>query len=269
MPAVRGRVLEPGDDGFAAATDLWNGAILARPTLVVQPEDAADVAAALDHARVRRLPVAVRGRGHNIAGAALPPGGITFDMARLTAVDVDPAARTATVGAGCALADVDRAAQAHGLATPLGFISGVGVAGLTLGGGLGYLSRRFGWAVDNLLEVEIVTGDGVVRRASREREPGLFWGVRGGGAHLGVVTSFTFALHPVGPQVFGGLIAWPFERGRRGAYRVPRPDRGRATRAGGLAGHAAGARGAVRAPGVAGGAGDRDGGLPQRRAGRP
>jgi FAD/FMN-containing dehydrogenase len=135
---------------------------------------------------------------------------------------VDPAARTATVAAGARLADVDAATQRHALAAPLGFISEVGVAGLTLGGGLGYLTRRFGWTVDNLLAVEIVTADGCVRTASRDEQAELFWGVRGAGANLGVVTSFTFALHEVGPMVVGGLIAWPFARAEEilGAYRT-------------------------------------------------
>ena len=207
-----GAVLVPGAAGFDASTDLWNGAAGSTPALVVQPTGADDVVAALDHARAHDLAVTVRGRGHHIGGAALAAGGLTLDMALLRSVEVDPEARTATVGPGCALAEVDAATQRHGLATPLGYVSGVGVAGLTLGGGLGYLSRRFGWTVDNLLEVEIVTPDGCVRHASRDREPELFWGVRGAGAHLGVVTSFTFRLHPVGPLVFGGLIAWPFAR---------------------------------------------------------
>jgi FAD/FMN-containing dehydrogenase len=133
-------------------------------------------------------------------------------MSALRGVDVDPVARTATVQPGCLLQDVDRATQAHGLAAPLGFYSEVGVAGLTLGGGIGYLSRRFGWTVDSLLEVEIVTADGRVRRASGDADDDLFWAVRGAGARLGVVTEFTFRLHEVGPTVVGGLIAWPFER---------------------------------------------------------
>jgi FAD/FMN-containing dehydrogenase len=133
-------------------------------------------------------------------------------MSRLREVHVEPVARTATVQAGCLLQDVDRATQAHGLAVPLGFYSEVGVAGLTLGGGIGYLSRRFGWTVDNLLEVEMVTADGRVRRTSRDEHEDLFWAVRGAGARLGVVTEFTFRLHEVGPVVVGGLIGWPFER---------------------------------------------------------
>jgi FAD/FMN-containing dehydrogenase len=166
----------------------------------------------VDYAREHDVALSVRGGGHNIAGTALADGGLTIDMSRLRGVVVDPEARTATVQPGCLLGDVDRETQLHGLATPLGFISEVGVAGLTLGGGLGYLSRRFGWSVDNLLEVEIVTADGRVRRASRDEHPDLFWAIRGAGANLGVVTSFTFRLHEVGPNVYGGIIGWPFER---------------------------------------------------------
>ena len=209
---VRGAVLTPDEAGFRAATRLWNGLIEKRPALVVQPTGAADVVAAVDFARGRSLPVTVKGGGHNIAGGALADGGLTIDMSRLRGVAVDPDARTATVEPGCLLADVDRATQRHGLATPLGFFSEVGVAGLTLGGGIGYLSRRFGWTVDNLLEVRMVTADGRIRPASRDENPDLFWAVRGAGAYLGAVTSFTFRLHEVGPLVYGGLIAWPFER---------------------------------------------------------
>jgi hypothetical protein len=154
----------------------------------------------------------VRGGGHNIAGTALADGGLTIDMSGLRGIQVDRRARTATVQPGCLLGDVDRETQLHGLATPLGFFSEVGVAGLTLGGGLGYLTRRFGWTVDNLLEVEIVTADGAVRRAAEDENEELFWAIRGAGANLGVVTSFTFRLHEVGPTVYGGLIAWPFKR---------------------------------------------------------
>jgi pimeloyl-ACP methyl ester carboxylesterase len=207
-----GSLLLPGGPGFADATRLWNGMIAKTPALVVQPEGAADVADALAFAREHGVPVSVRGGGHNIAGTALADNGLTIDMSLLRDVTVDPVARTATVQPGCLLGDVDRAAQQHGLATPLGFVSEVGVAGLTLGGGLGYLTRRFGWTVDNLLEVEIVTADGRVRRASREENEDLFWAIRGAGANMGVVTSFTYRLREVGPTVFGGLIAWPFAR---------------------------------------------------------
>ena len=204
--------LRPGDDGFAEATRLWNGEIRTTPAYVVRATGADDVVEAIAFAREAGLRVTVRGGGHNIAGSALAPGGLTIDMSGLREVTVDASARTATVQPGCLLGDVDRAAQRAGLALPLGFFSEVGVAGLTLGGGLGYLTRRFGWTVDNLLEVEIVTADGQVRRASRDEHADLFWAVRGAGARLGVVTEFTFRLHEVGPQVYGGLIAFPFER---------------------------------------------------------
>ncbi|MGQ0715953.1 MAG: FAD-binding oxidoreductase [Pseudonocardiales bacterium] len=209
---LSGRLLSPQDAGFEDATLLWNGMISKVPAIVVQPAGAADIVAAVDFAREHGLALSVRGGGHNIAGTALADGGLTIDMSRLRGIVVDPQARTATVQAGCLLGEVDRETQRHGLATPLGFISEVGVAGLTLGGGLGYLTRRFGWTVDNLLEVEIVTADGRVRRASLEENADLFWAIRGAGANLGVVTSFTFRLHEVGPTVYGGLIAWPFER---------------------------------------------------------
>jgi FAD/FMN-containing dehydrogenase/pimeloyl-ACP methyl ester carboxylesterase len=204
--------LRPHDEGYADATRLWNGMIETRPAYAFRPAGTDDVVRAVGFARDHGLPIAVRGGGHNIAGTAHAPGGLTLDMSALRAVDVDPAARTVTAQPGCLLGDVDRATQAHGLAVPLGFYSEVGVAGLTLGGGIGYLSRRFGWTVDNLIEAEVVTADGQVRTANRDEHADLFWALRGAGARLGVVTRFTFALHEVGPTVVGGLIAWPFDR---------------------------------------------------------
>lgn len=210
--AVDGPILHPGEPGWDDAVLVWNGMAARTPALVVQPTSADDVAAAVGFARDNRLLLSVKGGGHHIAGTSIAAHGVTLDMSRMREVTVDPVSRTARVGPGCRLRDMDAATQEHGLATPLGFVSEVGVAGLTLGGGLGYLSRRFGWTVDNLLEVEIVTADGRVRRASREENADLFWAVRGAGANLGVVTSFTFGLHEVGPMVHGGLVAWPFER---------------------------------------------------------
>jgi FAD/FMN-containing dehydrogenase len=209
---LRGPLLVPEDDGFEEATRLWNGMIEATPALVVRPTGTVDVVAAVDFARERDLSLSVKGGGHNIAGTALVDRGLTVDMSRLRGVLVDPRERTVTAQAGCRLGDVDRETQLHGLATPLGFISKTGLAGLTLGGGFGYLTRRFGWAVDNLLEVEIVTADGTVRRASSEEHEDLFWAIRGAGHNFGVVTSFTFRLHEVGPTVYGGLVAWPAAR---------------------------------------------------------
>lgn len=204
--------LWPGDPGWSEAVLLWNRMAAKEPALVLQPGSSREVAAAVAFAREHRLLLSVKGGGHHIAGTAVAEGGLMLDMSRMRDVAVDPARRLADVDPGCRLGDVDRATQQHGLATPLGFISDTGVAGLTLGGGLGYLTRRFGWTVDNLQEVEIVTADGGVRTASREREADLFWAVRGAGANFGVVTRFTFRLHEVGPDAYGGLIAWPFAR---------------------------------------------------------
>jgi FAD/FMN-containing dehydrogenase len=207
-----GSVLLPGDSGWDAAVLVWNAMVAKEPAVVVQPTSARDVAAAIEFARDHSLRLSVKGGGHNIAGTAIAAGGLTLDMSLMREVTVDVDARLAQVGPGCQLGDVDRATQEHGLATVLGFVSEVGVAGLTLGGGLGCLTRRFGWAVDNLVEVQIVTADGQIRTANFHENSDLFWAVRGAGANLGVVTRFTFRLHEVGPTVYGGLIAWPFER---------------------------------------------------------
>jgi FAD/FMN-containing dehydrogenase len=207
-----GSLLSEGEEGWKDAVLIWNDMAATVPALVVQPISAADVAAAVAFAREHGLLISVKGGGHNIAGTAIAEHGLTLDMSRMREITVDPEARIAHVGPGSRLQDVDRATQEHGLATVLGFISEVGVAGLTLGGGLGYLTRRFGWTVDNLEEVEIVTADGEIRSASRKENAGLFWALRGGGGNFGVVTRFTFRLHEVGPTVYGGLIAWPFER---------------------------------------------------------
>jgi FAD/FMN-containing dehydrogenase len=209
---VQGRLLRPGDQGWNDAVSIWNGTAAKTPALVLQPTSAHEVAAAVGFARDHGLLVSVKGGGHNIAGTSIAKGGLTLDMARLREVTVDPDAKLAHVGPGCLLGDVDQATQAHGLATVLGFVSETGVAGLTLGGGFGYLTRRFGWTVDNLAEVEIVTADGKIRVASREEHPELFWALRGGGGNFGVVTRFSFRLHQVGPTITGGLIIWSAER---------------------------------------------------------
>jgi FAD/FMN-containing dehydrogenase len=212
IAGIDGALLRPGDDGWDDAVLIWNGMVDKTPALVVQPESPHDVAATVRFASDRGMLLGVKGGGHNIAGTAIPDGGLMLDMSRLRSVSVDVEAKVAHVAAGCLLQDVDRATQEHGLATVLGFISEVGVGGLTLGGGLGYLTRRFGWTVDNLQEVEIVTADGVIRTANPDENADLFWALRGGGGNFGVVTRFTFRLHEVGPTVYGGLIAWPFDR---------------------------------------------------------
>ena len=209
---IKGSLLQAGDQGWDEAVLVWNGMVAAVPALVVQPISARDVAAAIGFARDHGLRLSIKGGGHNIAGTSIAEDGLTLDMSQMRDIAVDPEARIAHVGPGCLLGDVDRATQEHGLATVLGFISEVGVAGLTLGGGLGYLARRFGWTADNLEEVEIVTADGEIRTAGRDEHADLFWAIRGGGGNFGVVTRFSLRLHEVGPTVFGGLIAWPFER---------------------------------------------------------
>ena len=201
-------VLRPGDEGWDEATLLWNAMVSRTPALVVQPASADEVSAAVAFAREHAVLISVKGGGHNIAGTAIAEGGLLLDMSRPRYVNVEPDARLAHVGPGCLLRDVDAATQRHGLATTLGFVSETGVAGLTLGGGFGYLARRFGWAVDNLEEVEIVTADGAICTANRHDHSDLFWAVRGGGGNFGVVTRFTFRLHEVGPTVTGGLLIW-------------------------------------------------------------
>ena len=207
-----GRLLRAGEPGWKQAVLTWNGMTAREPRLVLRPNSANDVAEAVRFARDRGPRLGVKGGGHNIAGLAIAEEGFTIDLSGMRNVTVDPDARLAHAAGGCLLQDVDAATQKFGLATVMGFISEVGIGGLTLGGGLGYLTRRFGWTVDDLQEVEIVTSDGELRIANRTRNPELFWAVRGGGGNFGVVTRFTYRLHDVGPQVFGGLIAWPFDR---------------------------------------------------------
>ena len=181
-----------------------------RPAVVVQPRRTQDVVEAVNFVRDNELELSIKGGGHNIAGLALSDGGVTLDMSGMREVHVDADARARSASApGCTLGDVDQATQQHGLATTLGFVSATGVAGLTLGGGFGYLSRRFGWTVDDLEAVEIVTADGKVQQASRSENEDLFWALRGGGGNFGVVTEFVFRLHEVGPKVTAGIIAWP------------------------------------------------------------
>lgn len=210
--SLDGALLRPEDDGYADAIALWNGMITRRPAAVIRAASRDDAVRAVDFARGQAVELSIKGGGHNIAGLALTDGGLTLDMSGLRSVEVDVEARLATVAAGCTLGDVDRATQPHGLATTLGFVSLTGAAGLTLGGGFGYLTRRFGWTVDDLEEVEIVLADGTVTRASATENDDLFWGIRGGGGNFGVVTEFVYRLHEVGPQVTGGVIAWPASR---------------------------------------------------------
>lgn len=209
---LRGSVLYPDDEGYAEAILIWNGMIKKRPAVVVRPATVDDVVRAVGFVHDNQLELSIKGGGHNIAGLGLSDGGITLDMSGMRDVVVDADAELVRVGPGCTLGDVDLATQEHGLATTLGFVSLTGVAGLTVGGGFGYLTRRFGWTVDDLEEVEVVTADGTVRRASRTVNDDLFWALRGGGGNFGVVTEFVYRLHAVGPTVTGGIIAWPADQ---------------------------------------------------------
>jgi FAD/FMN-containing dehydrogenase len=178
------------------------------PALVARCLGVADVVTCVDFAREHGIALSIKGGGHNIAGLAVCDGGLTLDTSLMRGVWVDPARRTARAQAGCLLGDVDRETQVHGLAAVLGFVSNTGIAGLTLGGGFGYLTRRFGWTSDNVLSMEVVTADGRVVRASESENADLFWGLRGGGGNCGVVTGFEYRLHPVGPEIVAGVIAW-------------------------------------------------------------
>ena len=205
---IRGPLVRPGDPGFDDARSVWNAMIDRRPGLIVRCLGVADIVACVNAAREHGIPLSVKGGGHNIAGLAVCDGGLTLDMSLMRGVWVDPAGRMARAQAGCLLGDVDAETQVHGLAAVLGFVSATGCAGLTLGGGFGYLTRRFGWTSDNLASVDLVTAAGRVIRASDREHSELFWGLRGGGGNFGVATSFEYVLHPVGPDVIAGAIAW-------------------------------------------------------------
>jgi FAD/FMN-containing dehydrogenase len=211
IPGFRGDVMVPGDHDYDDARAVWNGAVDGRPRMIARCHGTADVAAAVRFARDRDLEIAVRGGGHNVAGIATCDGGIVIDLAAMREVTVDPAQRTAMVQGGALWGDVDHATQAHGLATTGGIVSHTGVGGLTLGGGIGWLMRKHGLAVDNLVQAEVVTAEGEILCASTTEHPDLFWALRGGGGNFGVVTSFRFALHPVGPTVVAGPVFWPAE----------------------------------------------------------
>jgi FAD/FMN-containing dehydrogenase len=206
---LTGEILLPGDDAYESARKIWNATIDKRPGIIVRCFTTSDVVHAVNFARHNGLLLAVRGGGHNIAGNAMCDGGIVIDLSQMKAASVDPVARRITIEGGATLADLDAATQAHGLATPVGINSTTGVAGLTLGGGFGWLSRKYGMSIDNLESAEVVTAGGEVVRASASAHPDLFWALRGGGGNFGVVTRFEFRLHPVGPGVLSGLIVYP------------------------------------------------------------
>ena len=205
-----GELIAPGHAQYESARRVWNGMVDRRPALIARCAGEDDVVVALGFAREQGLPVAVRGGGHNVAGNGVCDGGVVIDLSGLRDVVVDPDARTAVVGPGVLLGQLDHATQAYGLATPTGNVSMTGVAGLTLGGGLGWIARKYGPACDNLLSAKVVTADGARVTASAEENPDLLWGLRGGGGNFGVVTSFEYYLHPVGPQVIAGGVLHAF-----------------------------------------------------------
>lgn len=213
-PTFTGDLLKPEDAGYEQARRVHNGLIDKRPALIARCRGVADVVDAIALARRLGLEIAVRGGGHNVAGRATIDGGVMIDLSLMKGTYVDARARTIRAEGGTTWADVNRATQLHGLAVTGGVVSSTGVAGLTLGGGFGWLMGKHGLALDNLLSVEMVTADGTVLTASATDAPDLFWAVRGGGGNFGVVTSFEFRLHPVGPTVTGGVIAYPFEQAR-------------------------------------------------------
>jgi FAD/FMN-containing dehydrogenase len=209
--SLTGQVIQPGDEGYEEARKIWNGAHDRHPALVVRCQGVDDVVAAVNFARSEGLLVAVRGGAHSIPGFSTCDGGIVIDLSLMQAVSVDVGSRTAVAEAGATWNVFDGVTQEHGLACTGGLVSSTGIAGFTLGGGIGWLMRKHGLTCDNLLSVELVTADGQVVRASADENPDLFWGLRGGGGNFGIATSFEYRVHPVGPTVFAGPMFYPGE----------------------------------------------------------
>jgi FAD/FMN-containing dehydrogenase len=229
--STQGEIVTPDSDRYAEACRVWNGVFDgSRPALIVRCSGPADVIAAVRFARSNDLTIAVRGGGHSVAGFSTCDGGIVIDLSQLTGVRVDPDDRRATVGGGATWADVDHETQAHGLATTGGLVSSTGVAGFTLGGGIGWTMRKFGLACDNLVGADVVTADGRLVHTSETENPDLLWGLRGGGGNFGIVTQFELTLHPLGPMVYAGPIFLLGRRRPRSPALVPRLDRDRTRR---------------------------------------
>jgi FAD/FMN-containing dehydrogenase len=210
---LHGELICPGDDGYESARRVWNGMIDKHPDVIVRCVDRVDVVTAIQFARLHHLSVAVRGGGHSISGSSVCDGGMVIDLSCMKRVHIDPEKQTAWAQAGLTLGEFVQATQAYGLATTTGTVGGTGLSGLTLGGGLGWFMGKYGLTIDNLLEVQLVTADGRVERASAGVNPDLFWAVRGGGGNFGIATAFSFQLHPVGP-VLSGKVVYPMKCAR-------------------------------------------------------
>ncbi len=212
---VKGQIVLPGDPNYNEVREIWNAMIDRRPAVIVQCAEADDVPHAISYARENGLEISIRGGGHNIAGSALCDNGVVIDFSNMTTVSVDAQKRRAYVEPGATLADFDKAVQAHGLATPVGINSTTGIAGLTLGGGFGWLTRKYGMTIDNLVSAEMVTADGRKIHVSEDENTDLFWAIRGGGGNFGVVTQFEFALYPVEPEILAGLLVFPMGQAKQ------------------------------------------------------
>jgi FAD/FMN-containing dehydrogenase len=212
---VKGRIVLPADPDYDKVRTLWNAMIDRRPAVIVQCADAGDVPHAIAFARDNGLEISIRGAGHNIAGNAICDNGLMIDFSRMKTVRVDAPERRAYVEPGATLADFDEEVQKHGLATPVGINSTTGISGLTLGGGFGWLTRKYGTTIDNLISADVITADGKKVRASESENADLFWAIRGGGGNFGVITQYEFKLHPVGPEILAGLLVFPFEQAKR------------------------------------------------------
>jgi FAD/FMN-containing dehydrogenase len=211
---MRGEVIRPGDEGYDEARKVWNGMIDKKPALIVRCASVADVVASVNFARENRVLLAVRGGGHNVAGTAVTDGGLVVDLSQMKGVREDPERRTVRAEGGVTIGELDEETQKFGLATPMGVVSETGIAGLTLGGGIGWLRRKYGLSSDNLVSVDVVTADGRSLTASETENPDLFWGIRGGGGNFGVVTSFEYRLYPVGPEVMCAFVLYPGARAK-------------------------------------------------------
>ena len=211
----QGRIIVPDDNDYDEVRQIWNAMINKRPAIIAQCSSTSDVLSALNYAKTNHLEITVRGAGHNIAGNSICDNGLMIDLSCMKSITVNPETKRAYVQPGATLADVDAATQQHGLATPVGINSTTGISGLTLGGGFGWLTRKYGMTIDNLVSAQVVTADGRQLTASNTENSDLFWAIRGGGGNFGIITEFEFQLHSVGPEVLAGLIVFPFEQAKQ------------------------------------------------------